>query len=263
MNRTRHALSLMETVIGLAMFGLIASAVAAFASATGDAWAQGRALSQSGLAATRASVAFDELVRGVCAAVWVESDDDAPASILVWEADRLLEPDGVLQVGELMLIEHDVGAGVIWVYKTIPWTSMTDTQRELALVSDWSAVNWGEFAETFKTLSIVGEPTALAGLRRSEQRGEGVLAARIDALEPAGGRPTIALDMVFDDGQKSRRLLSSVTLRSHRAATNVSMQQGGDDDDDDDDDGAEDDDDDDDDDDGAEDDDDDRSVGRR
>jgi hypothetical protein len=214
----------METVIGLAMFGLIASAVAAFASATASAWKQGRDSTHTSLAPTRVSVAANELLRSVCAPVWMQSDPEAWPAMLVWAGDTLSEPDGLMQVGELMLIEHDPDQRVVWVHRVIPWADMTQTQRDVALVSDWTGVDWATFAQSFKSLAIVAEPHRLGGLTRRRDGGGGVISARFGAVQPDGGRPTILLDLVIAEGESRRRLLSSVTLRTHKSVVDLLSQ---------------------------------------
>jgi hypothetical protein len=159
-------MTLIELSIGLMITSLVVGALAALWFAVADTWQRSSASQNLALTANQALTRLETALKQskyLCHvdAGSIDGTATSPASILVWKGDYwnpagANAADGVVQVGELIVIEHDPVAKKIYLYQPIPAASMTSSQRTAAsTVWIWDDLRKGGSVSTFKKLDYV------------------------------------------------------------------------------------------------------------
>jgi len=159
-------MTLVELSIGLVITSLVIGALGALWFAVADTWQRTSASQNLALTANQALVRLETTLKQskyLCHFDAGSTDGSAasPASILIWKGDYWNSggantADGFVQVGELIVIEHDPSSKRIYLYQPISVAAMTATQRTAAAtVWVWDDLRKGGTVSTFKKLDYV------------------------------------------------------------------------------------------------------------
>ena len=164
--RARAAMTLIEMTIGMVITTMVVGAVGGVWYAVAENWTSSSSTQNVSTTGSQAAVRLEGLVREaryVCQ--WSPGSLDAvatPAAALVWRADAWAtnadgtDPDGAVQVAELVYVQHDPAAQRIYYWEAIPKSAMTADQRTRAGgVLSWAELTSPSTITAFKALDFV------------------------------------------------------------------------------------------------------------
>jgi len=151
-----------ELSIGLVITSMVMAALASTWHAVASAWAASGGTPGAGLTASVTVSRIEQRLRASryvfqYASGAINTTPAKPAAIFYWKADNWnATADGVCQIGEMALIEHDPTAKRLYLYEPIASASMTTAQRTAAGITA-TAFDMTDVSSptTFKQLSFV------------------------------------------------------------------------------------------------------------
>ncbi len=123
-----------ELSIGLVITTMVMGAISSLWYAMGTTWKISGAAQGAGLTASIASARIEARIRASryffqFAAGSLTTTPATPASLFYWKDDNwTASPDGIVQIAEMALIEHDPVTKKIYVYEAMPAASMSAAQ---------------------------------------------------------------------------------------------------------------------------------------
>ena len=140
-HRRRHGLTVAELSIGLVITSMVMAALASTWHAVASAWAVSGGTQGAGLTASVTVSRIEQRLRASryvfqYASGSITTTPARAAAIFYWKADNWnATADGVCQLGEMALIEHDATTKRLYLYEPIAAASMTTIQRTAAGVT--------------------------------------------------------------------------------------------------------------------------------
>jgi hypothetical protein len=221
-------MTLVELSISLVITALVLGALSALWFAVAQTWRTSGASQAATLRASQVVARFEATFRQaryICQWTPGSLDDSsaAPASCFLWRSDfwnaagnvnnptdfKTQVSDGLVQVGELALVEFDAASKRVYIYQPRDPSVMDSSQRAAAgTVWTWSDLSKSSTLTTFKSLSYV-EKKVLS---------EGVNAAEFNVpATPALGRPMVEFTLNLSSPQTKTTVYSTAALRAPSA----------------------------------------------
>jgi Tfp pilus assembly protein PilW len=171
-------MTLVEMTIGMVVTAMVIGALGAVWYSVAETWRSSSSSQNVSATASQAVARMEGVFRevryvGVHNAGSLDGSG-TPASVFVWRGDAWTKntngttkttiPDGIPQVGELLLIEHDPVTKRIYYYEPLPYASLTGTQPARASQDVTGAeLDGTTLAASFKTSDLVKQKVLTEG----------------------------------------------------------------------------------------------------
>lgn len=166
----RRGMTIIELSMGLLVTGMVMASLAAVWSAVGQTWSNTSSSQQVSLSGNQAALRFEDLLRQskyICQYTTGSMDGSASkaASVLLWKSDTwsvapATSADGKPQLGELLLIEHNLSDQKLYVYEPLASSAMDASQKiRAAGVATWSDLSASATPSAFKSYDFVKRKT--------------------------------------------------------------------------------------------------------
>lgn len=174
-------MTLIELSIGMVITTMVMGALSALWFAMGRSWQTTGSATGAGLTASVTAMRLEQRLRTSryvfqYASGSVTTTPGTPARVFYWKADNWSgSADGIVQLGEMALIEHDATAKRLYLYEPIASTAMTAAQLTAAgtaattidMTDSSSPTNFK--ALSFVKKSVISEAVVAAALNMPAQ----------------------------------------------------------------------------------------------
>lgn len=206
--------TLIELLLGLIVTTLVLAAVAAVSFAVAANWRQGQNVQSLQMQTSQTALRLQRVIGeakfiGYVAAGSVEGNVSPAACIVLWQRDDWGGArDGIIQLGEIAVIQHDPAADRINLYEAIAASAMNSDQLEDAGTAvPLDDINQSNTPSLFKTTSFVAPAKVI---------GHGVAGMKLSvrSLDSTAERPSVEFTLKFIRGEQIDVQYGAATLRS-------------------------------------------------
>jgi type II secretory pathway component PulJ len=200
----RRGMTFVELMIGLMITAMVGGAAAALMGAVSASWQATQAAQSLQITSRQSAQTVERLIKtarfvGLATAdgqlVGTAPANSTGAAILFWRQDT--NGDGIMQLGEVSLLQHDPGAGTLKIHQL----GATAAGKTTACTSN-----------DLKTSASASQFGALPGCD-SYVLASNVAAAVFRLNTPPGGRPSVEYALKFRDGSAERMEYGTSTMR--------------------------------------------------
>jgi len=156
----RCAFTLVELIMGMIVITLVMAAMAAIMTTVAQAWTNGEIGHSTPMLANQV---FARVRNNLASALYIitPADGSSSSDVMYWRADDIVA-DGLVEAGEIALIEEDPSTNSLYFYRSLPTTQMNAGQLTAASVPYNYAALSALTPATVKSWSFI-QKTALGG----------------------------------------------------------------------------------------------------
>lgn len=204
-----RGLTAVELLMALGICGLILMGLASLLTTTAAGWHATDVSASVSVTSNRVGTVVESILRDAKYVTVIE-EDAAGSRVLLWSYDGVTgSPDGIVQLGELALLEFVAADRTIRLFR--PSTDLSGSDLTAAQRSDFDPED-PMLIEAFKAQSFVDAPLTVVG---SDEDGRiGITSASFQFLHSASVRPSVLYTLQVTQGESTRVVGGRAVLRA-------------------------------------------------